>query len=144
MKIPGIKSVCFLPQSAGRFWAIVSVKQMYPGHANQVGSAVISTTTGAYGVKGVIVVDDDIAADDLDRVFWALSVRYDPFRDTDIIKRGRGTPIDPSPREDPLIISRIIMDATIPYELREKPIEIKLDEEVVKKVKSRWKEYGLD
>ncbi len=144
MKIPGIKSVCFLPQSAGRFWAIVSVKQMYPGHANQVGSAVISTTTGAYGVKGVIIVDDDIAADDLDRVFWALSVRYDPFRDSDIIKRGRGTPIDPSPREDPLITSRIIMDATIPYELREKPVEIKLDEEMVKKVKSRWKEYGLD
>ncbi len=144
MKIPGIQSVAILPQSAGRFWAVVSVKPAYAGHANQVGSAVISTTTGAYGVKGVIVVDDDIAADDLDRVFWALSVRYDPFKDTEIIKRGRGTLIDPSPRENPLITSRIIIDATIPYELKEKPVEIKLDEEVVKKVKSRWKEYGLD
>ncbi len=144
MKIPGIQSVFCPPQATGRFWAVVSVKQAYPGHANQVGSAVISTTTGHYGFKGVIVVDDDIAADDIDRVFWALSVRYDPYRDTEIIKRSRASPFDPSPREDKLIGSKIIMDATIPYELKEKPVEIKLDEEMVKKVKSRWKEYGLD
>jgi hypothetical protein len=35
------------------------------------------------------------------------------------------------------------MDACIPFEWAKKPVEIKLDEEIVKKVQSRWKEYGL-
>lgn len=144
MKIPGIRSVYIPPQSCGRFWAIVSVKTMYPGHSNQVGNAVIATTTGHYGIKGVIVVDADIMADDIDRVLWALSVRYDPYRSTDIIKRGRSTPLDPAlPIESREIVSRIIMDATIPYEWERKPNEIFLDEEVMKKVKARWKEYGF-
>jgi len=144
MHIPGIKSVYCPFEATGRFWAIVSVKTMYPGHANQVGTAVISTTLGHYGVKGVIVVDEDIKADDMTRVWWALAVRYNPVQDTEIIKRGRSTILDPSlPIDAREIGSRIIMDATIPYEWKEKPIEIKLDEKVERKVVSRWQEYGF-
>ncbi|MDD5244295.1 MAG: phenylphosphate carboxylase subunit beta [Syntrophorhabdaceae bacterium] len=144
MRVPGIQSVYLPPQSGGRFWAIVSVKTMYPGHSNHVGTAVISTTTGHYGLKGVIVVDADIPADDIDKVLWSLSMRYDPYRSTEIIKRGRSTPLDPAlPIEARDIVSRIIMDATVPYEWARKPNEVFLDEEMVKKVQARWKEYGL-
>lgn len=146
MKVPGIQSVYILPESAGRFWAIVSVRQMYPGHSAQVANAVISTTTGSYGIKGVIVVDHDIAADDIQRVFWALAVRYDPLRGTELIKRGRSTPLDPAldPRSNKLITSRILLDATIPYEWEQKPVEIRLDDEMLARVKSRWSEYGIE
>ena len=146
MHIPGIKSVYILPESAGRFWAIVSIKQMYAGHSNQVGTAVISTSTGHYGTKGVIIVDDDIKADDIGRVWWALSCRYDPLRGTQIMNRGRSTIIDPAldPDSTRLINSRIIIDATIPYEWGDKkPMEIKMDETIMKKVSERWKEYGF-
>jgi 4-hydroxy-3-polyprenylbenzoate decarboxylase len=144
MKVPGIQSVYIPPESTGRFWAIVSVRTMYPGHANQVGNAVISTTTGHYGLKGVIVVDDDIPADDMAGVWWSLAVRYNPVQDTEIIKRGRATPLDPSlPIDARDIVSRIIIDATIPYEWKEKPLKIVMDEEVVKRVLSRWQEYGF-
>jgi len=144
MKVPGVQSVYIPPEMGGRFWGIVSVRQMYPGHSMQVGTAVISTTTGHYGMKGVIVVDDDIKADDIDRILWALAMRYDPYRSTQIIKRGRSTPLDPAlPIEAREIVSRIIMDACIPYEWERKPTEIRLDEEMVKKVQSQWKEYGL-
>jgi phenylphosphate carboxylase beta subunit len=144
MKVPGIQSVYIPPETGGRFWGIVSVRQMYPGHSMQVGTAAISTTTGHYGMKGVIVVDDDIRADDIERVLWALSMRYDPYRSTEIIKRGRSTPLDPAlPIESREIVSRIIMDACIPFEWERKPVEIKLDEEIVKKVQRRWKEYGI-
>ncbi len=146
MKIPGIKSVYIPPEAAGRFWVIVSVKQMYPGHAAQVADAVIASNTGSYGTKGIIVVDDDIDADDLPRVWWALGTRYDPMRGTELIKRGRSTPLDPAldPSTNKLVTSRIIMDATIPYEWETKPIEIRLTDEVVQKVKSRWQEYGFE
>jgi 4-hydroxy-3-polyprenylbenzoate decarboxylase len=145
MRIPGIKSVFIPPESTGRYWAIVSVKQMYPGHSMQVGTAVISTTTGHYGLKGVIVVDDDIPADNWTKVFWAMSVRYNPVDRTEIIKRGRSTPLDPSlPIDARDICSRIIIDACIPYEWERKPIEIFLDQETAEKVRSKWKEYGFE
>ena len=146
MRIPGIKSVYVPPESAGRFWAIVSVQTKYAGHANQVGTAVISTTTGSYGTKGVIVVDDDIKADDIDRVLWALSTRFEPLRDTQLINRGRSTVIDPAldPDSDRLITSRLILDATTPFEWGDKkPIEIKMDEATMQKVKERWFEFGF-
>jgi 4-hydroxy-3-polyprenylbenzoate decarboxylase len=146
MKIPGISSVCVLPESAGRFWAVVSLKQMYPGHSNQVANAVIGSNTGSYGIKGIITVDEDIMADDLQRVFWALSCRYDPMRGTDLQKRGRSTPLDPAlhPDFDKLTTSRIIMDACIPYEWKQKPVEARMDEEMLARIKARWSEYGID
>ena len=145
MKVPGIKSVFIPPESTGRFWAIVSVKQMYPGHSMHAGTAVISTTTGHYGLKGVIVVDEDIPADDWNKVMWALSVRYDPNRSTELIKRGRSTPLDPSlPINAREICSRIIMDACFPFEWERKPIEIQLDGDMVKTVLGKWKEYGFE
>ena len=98
MKVPGIQSVYFPPEATGRFWVVVSVKQMYPGHSNHVGNAVIASTTGHYGVKGVITVDHDIEADDWDRVWWALATRFDPKRSAQIIDRGRSTPLDPGCR----------------------------------------------
>jgi len=143
MRIPGIQAVYCPPEGAGRFLAIISVKQMYPGHAAQVGTAAISTEMGAYGLKTVIVVDHDIDPWDLPRVLWALSFRFQPSR-AEFIKRGRSTPLDPSlPIESRDITSRIILDATIPYEWKEKPIPVELDPDMAAKVKKRWKDYGF-
>jgi len=143
MRIPGIKAVYCPPEGAGRFIAIISVKQMYPGHANQVGTAAISTEMGAYGLKTVIVVDEDIDPWDLPRVLWALSFRFQPNR-SQFINRGRSTPLDPSlPLDSRDITSRIIIDATIPFEWKEKPIPIELDPEIVKKIKAKWSDLGL-
>ncbi len=143
MRIPGIQAVYCPPEGAGRFLAIISVKQMYPGHAAQVGTAAISTEMGAYGLKTVIVVDHDIDPWDLPRVLWALSFRFQPSR-AEFIKRGRSTPLDPSlPIDARDITSRIIIDATIPFEWKEKPIPIELDPDMAAKVKKKWKEYGF-
>jgi 4-hydroxy-3-polyprenylbenzoate decarboxylase len=144
-RVPGIKGVYCLPESTGRMWSVISVKQSYPGHAMHVGTQAVGSSSGHYRMKGFIIVDDDIPADDLAKVIWALGVRFDPERDTHIIKRTRSTPLDPSlPIDQRNVGSKIIMDATVPYEWEEKPIEIKLDEEMVKKVQERWNEYGLE
>ncbi|MBU0515378.1 MAG: phenylphosphate carboxylase subunit beta [Proteobacteria bacterium] len=140
MKIPGIRSVYCPPEGSGRFLAIISLQQMYPGHADQVLTAAISTEMGAYGLKTVIVVDEDIDPWDIPRVMYALSFRFQPNR-CQIIKRGRSTPLDPSlPIDAREITGRLLMDATIPYDWKDKPIPIKLDEEIVKKVEARWGE----
>jgi phenylphosphate carboxylase beta subunit len=146
MQIPGIKSVYTLPEGSGRFIVVVSVQQMYPGHSDQVAAAVIASNTGTYGIKMIIIVDDDIEADDLPRVWWALGTRYNPARGTQIINRGRSTPLDPALAEDDnkFLTSRIILDATIPYDWKIKPTEIKLTESMMDKVKARWNEYGIN
>ncbi len=145
MGIPGIKSVYMPPEACGRFWAIVSVKQLYPGHSDQVAAAVIASNTCTYGLKGLIIVDEDIKADDLPRVWWALATRYDAARGTQIIKRGRSTPLDPALDPDnKFITSRIIMDATIPFEWKEKPVQVRMSEDVLESIKARWSELGLD
>ncbi len=143
MKIPGIKAIYCPPEGSGRFLAIISVKQMYPGHADQVLTAAISTEMGAYGLKTVIVVDDDIDPWDISRVMYALSFRFQPNR-SQVIKRGRSTPLDPSlPINAREITGRLLLDATIPYDWKEKPIPIELDPDVVKKVEARWSELGF-
>ena len=143
MKIPGIKAIYCPPEGSGRFLAIISMKQMYPGHADQVLTAAISTEMGAYGLKTVIVVDEDIDPWDISRVMYALSFRFQPNR-SQVIKRGRSTPLDPSlPINAREITGRLLLDATIPYDWKEKPIPIELDPEVVKKVEARWSELGF-
>ncbi|TAN25644.1 MAG: UbiD family decarboxylase [Actinomycetota bacterium] len=143
MRIDGIKSVYFLPEATGRFVVVVSVDQKYPGHAEQVGMAVLGSSTGHYGVKYVILVDGDIPADDLPRVWWAIATRSAPDR-CEIIKRGRSTALDPSlPINARDITSKMVLNATIPWEWKEKPKLIELDSETVEHVKSRWAELGL-
>ena len=143
MKIPGLKSVYCPPEGSGRFLAIISMKQMYPGHVDQVLTAAISTEMGAYGLKTVIVVDEDIDSWDIPRVMYALSFRFQPNR-SQVIKRGRSTPLDPSlPIEARDITGRLLLDATIPYEWKQKPVPIELDPEMVKQVKARWSELGF-
>ena len=143
MKIPGIQAIYCPPEGSGRFLAIISIKQMYPGHANQVLTAAISTEMGAYGLKNVIVVDEDIDPWDISRVMYALSFRAQPNR-VQIIERGRSTPLDPSlPINARWITGRLLIDATIPYDWDEKPIPIVLDPDVVARVESRWSELGL-
>ena len=146
MEIPGIKAVYMPPEAAGRFWSIVSVEQLYPGHAEQVGAAVAATNTASYCCKGIIVVDHDIAPDDLPRVWWALGTRFNPARGAQILNRGRSTPLDPAldPTGDKLLTSRIILNATIPFEWNNKPTEVKLSEHVMSRVRERWAEYGID
>ncbi|MBW2093838.1 MAG: phenylphosphate carboxylase subunit beta [Deltaproteobacteria bacterium] len=144
MKIPGIKAVYCPPEGSGRFLAIISLKQMYPGHADQVLTAAISTEMGAYGLKTVIVVDEDIDPWDIPRVLYALSFRFQPNR-SQVIKRGRSTPLDPSlPLNARDITGRLLLDATIPYDWKEKPIPIELDPNLVEKIRGRWSELGLD
>jgi phenylphosphate carboxylase beta subunit len=143
MRIPGIKAVYCPPEGSGRFLAIISLKQMYPGHTDQVLTAAISTEMGAYGLKTVIAVDDDIDPWDISRVMYALSFRFQPNR-SQVIKRGRSTPLDPSlPIGQRDITGRLLLDATIPYDWKEKPIPIQLDPDMVKRVQGRWNELGF-
>jgi 4-hydroxy-3-polyprenylbenzoate decarboxylase len=144
MRIPGIQAVYSLPEACGRLWTVVSIKQRYPGHSTQVALAVAGCTSGHYRLKTIIIVDDDIPPDDINKVLWALSTRLDPPRSVHILERTRGGPLDPAVYIDKRDVgTKLILDATIPFEWDRKPVLTKMDEEMVAKVKSRWREYGF-
>ncbi|MFH1115014.1 MAG: phenylphosphate carboxylase subunit beta [Pseudomonadota bacterium] len=144
MRIPGIQSVYSLPEGCGRLTVVVSVKQRYPGHSTQVGHAVAGSTSGHYRLKNVIVVDDDIPADNIQKVLWAVSARLEARRGVHILQNTRGGPLDPavyiSERDAG---SKLILDATIPFHWDRKPMLTKMDTDMVARVKGRWAEYGL-
>ena len=145
MRIPGIQSVYSLPEGCGRLTAIVSVKQRYPGHSTQVGHAVAGATSGHYRLKNIIIVDDDVPADDIQQVLWAISTRLEAKRGVHILQGTRGGPLDPavyiSERD---VGSKLILDATIPFHWDRKPLLTQMDEDVLAKVKERWAEYGFE
>ena len=142
MKIPGIKGVYGPPAAAGRMLAIIQLKQMYHGHSTQVGLAAFATNTGNYGLKTVILVDEDIDPENMDQVMYALGFRYQPDRGTQILARGRSTPLDPSlPIDDRYMTSRVIIDTCIPYEWEHKPIPIEMDAALADRIRGQWASY---
>jgi phenylphosphate carboxylase beta subunit len=144
MAIPGIAGVYCPPETGGYFTAIVSVKQTYPGQARQVALALLACSAGMHSTKFVVVVDDDVDPTNLSQVWWAIGMRYQPDRGTEILHRGRSSLVDPSLLAGPgkEYTSRIIIDATVPFEWseEERPKPIRLNSEVERKVRSRWNE----
>jgi phenylphosphate carboxylase beta subunit len=145
MKVPGIQSVYCPPEAAGRFWAIVSAKIAHPAGAERVAEAVSCSPTGHFGIKGIIVVDGDVPADDMAGVWWSLACRYNPGMDTQIINKMRPTPFDPAlPAGAKAIGSKILIDATTPVEWEKKPRLVELDEATTRSVIDRWQQYGFE
>ncbi|MBM2809856.1 MAG: UbiD family decarboxylase [Chloroflexi bacterium] len=142
--VPGIVSVWSHEAGGGRLFNVVSIKQMYPGHAKQVGMATSSCHAGAYANRFVVVVDDDIDPADTNQVLWALCTRTDVIDDVDVIKRAWSTPLDPMAYagEGPRYFNnRMIIDACRPYDrLATFPPVARTTEAHATELRARWPE----
>ena len=124
---------------ATRFTAI-QIRQRYPGHARNVLHVAANCQGGAYAGKWTVVVDDDIDAGDLDQVLWAMSTRFDPLTDIDIIQKAWAS------KRDPLYLpgnfnNRILIDACIPYDKKLKgsfPPVVDVSPELRERLKTKF------
>jgi UbiD family decarboxylase len=145
--LPGIKGVWAHEVGIGCLFNIVSMKQQYAGHAMQVATVAsqFPTRTGAF----LVVVDDDIDPCNLNDVMWAVSTRVNPERDIHILPRCVGASEDPiiSPEEKrkykvppkPLFKSRVIIDATLPFEWKEEWYPIaRVSPDLRKRLLDKW------
>ena len=144
--VPGIQGVWSIPEAAGWGMTVVSIKQMYAGHAPQVMALAAQCTAGAYFGKYVIVVDDDIDPTNVGQVLWAMATRSRPAQSIDILRETWSTFLDPSlnPPEIRPWGSKALINACMDY----KHIKIfsprtKLDKKTYDQVVSRWSELGL-
>jgi UbiD family decarboxylase len=143
--VPGIVGVWSHEAGGGRFFHIVSIQQLYPGHAKQVGMAVASCHAGAYANRYVVVVDDDIDPTDTNQVLWALCTRTDVSADIDTLRRCWSTPLDPmaygGPEKERLAYfnDRLVIDACKPYDrLRSFPTVVATSDEQRRRLRERW------
>lgn len=141
--IPGIVGVWSHEAGGGRMFNIVSIKQMYPGHAKQVGMATASCHAGAYANRYVVVVDDDIDPTDTNEVLWALCTRTDVVQDIDVVKRCWSTPLDPmayaGEEGRAYYNNRMIIDACRPYDrLKTFPAVARASEAEAQRLRARF------
>ncbi|MGI6284698.1 UbiD family decarboxylase [Neomoorella humiferrea] len=142
--VPDVVATWCHEAGGARMFLAVSIKQRYPGHATQAGHIASQCHVGAYCGRYVVVVDDDIDVTNLEEVIWAMSSRSDPATSIDIIHRAWSTHLDPRippEQKEKLALwnSRAIIDATRPYEWRDKFPAVNMPSpEVRKKTMEKW------
>ena len=99
-----------------------SVVQIVPKNKGDGMLAIDAAFRGHSSMKQVVVVDADIDISDPRRVEWALMTRWQPDKDTIVLKGQRGSSLDPS-RADDGITSKIGMDATLDPGIDRAPYE---------------------
>jgi 4-hydroxy-3-polyprenylbenzoate decarboxylase len=121
---------------------VVSIRQLYPGHAKQAGMAAASCHAGAYANRWVVVVDDDIDPTDTNEVVWALCTRTSVDRDMDIMRRCWSTSLDPMAYQGDgpgWFNDRVVIDACRPYDRRDTfPPVARLDASEAAAMRARW------
>lgn len=119
---------------------VVAMKPMVPGHAKHVGRMVAETSL----LKRVTVVDDDVDIRDPVHLEWAMNSRYDPARDT-IIIRDVFVPqsMDPSVRVRDGVSdlgSKVVIDATQSIDSGELSLPRR---DIMERALETWKAEGL-
>lgn len=144
--IRGVKDVCVTYASRG-LHTVVSVQKQYPGHVKDVMSLVLGCPELI--CKHCVVVDEDVDPWDAFQVEWAIATRVQADRDIEIVKNGKSSGFDvsqvPSRRG---WSSWLGIDATKPVEEYERegkgfPSSSEPPEELLNKVRARWKDYGF-
>ena len=137
--LPGVQGVWCHEAGAGRLFNVVSIKQMYPGHASQAAMLAANCHAGNYAGRWVVVVDEDIDPSNMFDVIWAMSTRCDPPEDIQYIKRAWSTPLDPLLREPPFHNNRAIVDACRPFGWKDEfPTVAEASPALKEHVRAKW------
>jgi 4-hydroxy-3-polyprenylbenzoate decarboxylase len=139
--LAGVQGVWNHEAGAGRLFNVVSIKQMYPGHAKQAAMLAANCQSGAYAGRWVVVVDEDIDPSDIHAVLWAMCTRCDPPNDIDYIHGHWSTPLDPMLRSAPYENNRAIVNACKPWGWKNQfPKTAEASPELKKRAMDRWPE----
>ncbi|MBI4331163.1 MAG: UbiD family decarboxylase [Chloroflexi bacterium] len=138
--LPGLKAAS-ISEAFGEQWVVVSIRQLYAGHAKQAALLASQGRSGVHMGRYAIVVDDDVDPFDANDVLWAICTRSDPVQDIDILRRCWSSPLDPVIRKpaEAFFSSRGIIDACKPFEWKDEfPKEIRIDPELERRVREKY------
>jgi 4-hydroxy-3-polyprenylbenzoate decarboxylase len=142
--VPGVTAVWKMPGGGTRFIDVVAIRQMHAGHAKMAGLVAAGCLAGSYMTRLIIIVDDDVDVTNPAEVMWAISTRWDPRTQTDIIDGCWTGQIDPRlPPEkrdtEDATTSRMIMYAVRPWRWRDAfPVVNEVDRDFAEQVRRKW------
>jgi 3-polyprenyl-4-hydroxybenzoate decarboxylase len=117
----------------------VAVDQQYPGHATQALHVAGQVGASAYAGRMVVAVDPDIDIYSIEDVLWAMLTRVDPERDVSVVRRAWSGPLDPAIHPDERgFNSRLLIDATRPWEWRERFSDPVVTPDMARAARERW------
>ena len=123
---------------------IVSIKKTYPMQARKVMHAFWGMGQ-MMNVKMIVVVDDHVNVQDLSEVWWRVYNNIDAKHDLEIVEG----PLDVLDHSSPMAKwgAKLGIDATKTWpeegHTREWPNEIKMSDEIKRRVDEKWQELGL-
>ena len=145
--IPGIQSIWAHYTGSGGLFNVISIKQMYSGHARQVG--LIASQYPAEMGSYTIVVEEDIDPSNLDQVLWAMVTRSRLDSAIQILPHCHTnnvhTAIPPNEKRStekgkPLTAARVVIDACRDLSWREDWYPIaRISPELKTKIMEKWK-----
>ncbi len=143
LEAAGVTDVTGVWQHVSQLMTVVALKQRYDGHAKR---AALIAAAHSYMGRLVVVVDDDIDPSDLADVMWAVATRCEPSEQTDIIRNGWSSALDPRiPPEDKArgitSHSKLIIEAVKPFAWIDKfPKLSALSNEDARAIEDKWGE----
>lgn len=157
--IGGITDVWMPPVVTGTN-IVVQIRKRYRGHAQQIANALWGTSSGQWFYKNVMVVEEDIDIRDREALEWAFAFRVNAG-EGQLLTFGPtfGSVLDPSTPADQANVpkygtgkwTRVLIDATRNWEFernpdwgnrRIPPVNV-VPTELERKIRRRWKEYGI-
>jgi len=126
-KVCKVKDVYITPGGCSWLHGVVSIYKQHPDDGKK---AIEAAFKGHKSMKHVFVVDDDIDIHDPNQIEWAMATRFQGDRDM-VIKREKGSSLDPSSDLETRMTTKIGFDLTIPWDRDKKafkkpspPVEI--------------------
>jgi len=144
--IPGVQAIWAHYTGSGGLFNVISIKQLYSGHARQVGliASQYSAEMGSY----TVVVEEDIDPSNLDQVLWAMVTRSRLDRSIQILPHCHTNNVHPAipPGEKrsteegkPLTAARVVIDACRDLSWKQDwyPIS-RISPELRKEIEGKW------
>lgn len=146
MGVSGVVGAYAHPGAANAYGLVViSLKQLFPGHASQVLALAAQCPASAYCTKWIIAVDDDVDPTDIDQVMWAMTTRANPSDDIDVLRNTYTNRNDQSLAPDMRPYgSKALINACAPYKyIGLNPSRTFLRKRIYDAVVERWKDLGI-
>ncbi|MFB6113073.1 MAG: UbiD family decarboxylase [Halodesulfurarchaeum sp.] len=111
--VPTVKNAVLTPGGCSWLHGVVQIEKRTEGDPKNAGLAALAAHPS---MKKVTVVDEDIDPTDPDAVEWATATRMQPDRDIQTIEGAKGSSLDPSQDYDRGVLTKWIVDATVPHD----------------------------
>jgi UbiD family decarboxylase len=134
-KVCDVKDVLVTPGGCSWLHGAVSIHKKNPDDGRK---AIEAAFKGHKSMKHVFIVDDDINIHDPNEIEWAMATRFQADKNM-IMKREKGSSLDPSSDMDTQMTCKVGFDLTIPeggkkeFKRPTLPMKLNLDEYLTRK-----------